>query len=185
MKKLCFFVKFAVLSPSLRWTQLFTEYICLIEHSSCSKSGHSTSYTSRFILSYSATNTSNRQFISNLSSVLSHLKPSTKCFMCGDFNYDLLQAQSKYTSRFSETMFDYCYYSLINKPTRTTSSSETVLDHVWTNIYLCLIKAKILLHLISDHLPLLTCYEATSIKVFKIQRSECSTQKISTTFTIH
>ena len=103
---------------------------------------------------------SNQQFISNLSSVISHLKPNTKCFIYGDFNYDLLQAENKYTSKFIETMFDHCFYSLINKPTRITSSSATVLDHVWTNIYSYVIKAKILLHPISDHLPLITCFEA-------------------------
>ena len=57
-------------------------------------------------------------------------------------------------------MFNHCFYSLINKPTRITSSSATILDHVWTNIYSRVIKAKILLYLISDHLPLFTCFEA-------------------------
>ena len=98
--------------------------------------------------------TSNQQFITNLGSVLSHLKPNTKCFIYGDFNYNLLQAENRYTSKIIETMFDDCFYSLINKPTRITNSSATVLDHVWTNIYSQVIKAKILLHPISDHLPL-------------------------------
>ena len=78
--------------------------------------------------------TSNQQFISDLSSVFSHLKPNTKCFIYGDFNYDLLQAENRCTSKFIETMFDHCFYSMINKPTRITSSSATVLVHVWTNI---------------------------------------------------
>ena len=104
--------------------------------------------------------TSNQQFISNLSCGLSHLKPNTKSFICGDFNYNLLPAENRYTSKFIETMFDHCFYSLINKPTRITSSSATVLDHIWTNTYSNVIKAKILLHPISDHLPLFTCFEA-------------------------
>ena len=104
--------------------------------------------------------TSNQQFISNLRSVLSHLTPNTKCFIYGDFIYDLLQAANRCTSKFIETMFDHCFYSMINKPTRITSSSATVLDDVWTNIYSYVIKAKILLHPISDHLPLFTCFEA-------------------------
>ena len=105
--------------------------------------------------------------------MLSHLKPNTKCFIYGDFNYDLLQAENRYTSKFIETMFDHCFYSMINKPTRITSSNATVLDHVWINIlesymaketrlllFTYVIKAKILLHPISDHLPLITCFEA-------------------------
>ena len=54
--------------------------------------------------------TSNQQFISNLSSVLSHLKPNTKCFIYGNFNYDLLQAEKRCTSKFIETTFDHCFY---------------------------------------------------------------------------
>ena len=73
--------------------------------------------------------TSNQQFIINLSSVLSPLNPNTKCFVYGDFNHKLLQAENKYTSKFVETMFDHCFYSLTNKSTRITSSSATVLDH--------------------------------------------------------
>ena len=125
--------------------------------------------------------TSNQQFITKLSSVSSHIKQNTECFIYGDFNYDLLQAENRYTSKFIETMFDHCLYSLINEPTRTTA---TVLDHVWTNRYSHVIKAKILLHPISDHLPL-HVLKHTSIKVFTIQRSESLTQKISTTFTMH
>ena len=79
--------------------------------------------------------------------------------MHGNFNYDLLQAENRYTSKLIETMLDHCFYSLINKPIRITSSSATILDHVWTNIYSQVITAKILLHPISDRLPLFTCFE--------------------------
>ena len=57
--------------------------------------------------------------------------------------------------KFIETMFDHCFYSLINKPTHIINSSATVLDNVWTNIYSYIIKLKILLYFISDPLPLL------------------------------
>ena len=50
---------------------------------------------------------SNQQFITNLNSVSSHLKPNTKCFILvyRDFIYDLMQAEHRYTSKFIETMF--------------------------------------------------------------------------------
>ena len=70
------------------------------------------------------------RFPANLFSVLSHLKSSSKCFIYGDFNYDLSRAENRYTSKFIETMFDHCFYSLINKPARIASSSATVLDQV-------------------------------------------------------
>ena len=75
---------------------------------------------------------SNQQFTTNLGFVLNHLKPNTKCFIYGDFNYVLPPAENRYryTSKFIKTMFDHCFYSLINKPTRITSSRPTVLDDV-------------------------------------------------------
>ena len=60
--------------------------------------------------------------------------------------------------------FDHCFYSLINKPTCITISSATVLDHVRTNIYSHVIKAKIILHPVSEHLPLFTCFQAKQHK---------------------
>ena len=57
-----------------------------------------------------------------------------------------------------------CSYSLINKPTRITDTSATILDHVWTNLYSENIKTGVLLHPISDHLPIITCYYTNQIK---------------------
>ena len=45
-----------------------------------------------------------------------------------------------------------CLY-FIDKPTRFTPSSATLLDHVYTNIYNRTVTADILLYDISDHLP--------------------------------
>ena len=137
--------------------------------------------------------TSNQQFITNLSSVLSHLKRNTKCFMYGDFNYDLLQAENRLFSKFIEKMFDHCFYSLINKLTCITSSSATVLDHVWTNICSHVIKAKVLLHPITDHLPLFTCFQAyqhksipnSKIRIFNSENINDFHNTLDSTFHIY
>ena len=57
-----------------------------------------------------------------------------------------------------DIMSDTSFYSLINKPTRITDTSATILDHVWTNLYSENIKTGVLLHSISDHSPVLACY---------------------------
>ena len=71
--------------------------------------------------------TSYQQFITNLSSVLSHLKPNTKCFIYGDFNYDLLQAENRFinTCLFMNhycKVFDKCF-PLTNPRPKTYSNS--------------------------------------------------------------
>ena len=51
-----------------------------------------------------------------------------------------------------DTMFDNCFYSSVNKPTRITNTSATLLDHDRTTLFSRDIKARVLLHLIADHL---------------------------------
>ena len=63
-----------------------------------------------------------------------------------------------------DIMPDNSFYSLIKKPTRITNTSATILDHVWTNLYSENIKTGVLLHPISDHLTVLTCYYTNQIK---------------------
>ena len=50
---------------------------------------------------------------------------------------------------------DNSFYSLINKPTRVADTSATILDQVWTNLYSENIKTGVILHPISDDLPVL------------------------------
>ena len=90
-------------------------------------------------------------------------------------------------------MFDQCFYSLINKPTRVTSSSATILDHVWTNIYSHVIKAKILLHIVSDRMPLFTCFKTyqhkrihnSKIRIFNSQNINHFHNTLNSTFNIN
>ena len=61
-------------------------------------------------------------------------KAKHKCFIMGDFNIDILNLTDQQTELFTNTMFSFNYYPLINKPTRLGETSFTVLDHIWTNI---------------------------------------------------
>ena len=63
-----------------------------------------------------------------------------------------------------DIMSDNSFYSLINKPTRIIDISATIFDHEWTNLYSKNIKTGVLLHPISDHLPVLICYYTNQIK---------------------
>ena len=54
-------------------------------------------------------------------------------------------------------MLDHNFCSLINKPTRISDTGATVLDQIWTNSCSDHIKSGIILHSISDHLPLFMC----------------------------
>ena len=104
---------------------------------------------------------SNQFFIANLKTTLRSIKANHKCFIFGDFNYDLFQQDSSKVNELLDTMSENCFYPLINKPTRITDTTATILDHVWTNLYSDEIKTGVLLHPISDHLPVLMCYSTS------------------------
>ena len=54
-------------------------------------------------------------------------KTKHKCFIMGDFNISLLNLTDQQTELFTNTMFSFTYYPLINKPTRLGETSSTPL----------------------------------------------------------
>ena len=79
---------------------------------------------------------SNEIFVSTLKNCLNLVKINQKCIITGDLNYDLANCENEHVNNFTEIMFENCYSPLINKPTRITDLSASVLDHMWTNIYM-------------------------------------------------
>ena len=71
----------------------------------------------------------------------------------GDFNFDLLNLTDTYTESFTDTMFSFKFYPLINKPSRITDTSSSAIDHIWTNITGSSIISAILVHKVADHFP--------------------------------
>ena len=93
-------------------------------------------------------------FNKHLSYALSAInKTKHKCFIMGDFNIDLLNTNDQYTESFTDTMFNFKFYPLINKPSRISDTSSTAIDHIWTNITGSTINSAILVHNIADHFP--------------------------------
>ena len=73
----------------------------------------------------------------------------------GDFNIDLLDVNNNNLETYVETMFDYNFYPLINKPTRIVKDKFSAIDHIWTNVTGAQIKSAILAHEIADHFPVI------------------------------
>ena len=77
------------------------------------------------------------------------------CFMCGDFNFDLLRYEnSNIVQSFVNSDLEKIFYSVSNKPTRVTSYSATVIDHIWCNFILkfqLTSTSRVLVTDISDH----------------------------------
>ncbi len=78
-------------------------------------------------------------------------------YLLGDFNINLFNIQNHVpTATFINTMFSHLGVPLINRPTRITQTSATLIDHIYTNAVQLLendYHSGILCMNISDHLP--------------------------------
>ncbi len=69
----------------------------------------------------------------------------------GDFNINLLHLDTDSSVQlFIDTLSSHSFYPLINKPTRITDSSQTLIDNIFTNDF-SNHKTGILITDISDH----------------------------------
>ena len=106
---------------------------------------------------YRPTNTDINCFNESLNIILDKLKCENKlCFLMGNYNINLLN-NDKHTPTydFVELMHSYSFLSLINRPTRITETSATLIDNIFVNCsdlqktFQCILVTDI-----SDHLPI-------------------------------
>ena len=105
-----------------------------------------------------------RGFFDSINLVLGELNNiKSKYFLMGDLNFNLLDLSDKKTEQFTDIMFNYNFYPLINIPEITDSSSSTI-DHTWTNVSNTSIKSIIIAHCVADHLPVILVSNLGKIK---------------------
>jgi exonuclease III len=90
-------------------------------------------------------------------------------YLMGDTNINLLNTDSHNgTSEFVDINFSHLVLPLINRPTRITDTSSTLIDNIFTNNVTTEKFTGILLTGITDHLPVFMIE-----KQFKLQRNKC------------
>ena len=96
-------------------------------------------------------------FTQKLINVLNSIHKEKKtCYLMGDFNINLLNSNiHNPTCEFVDTLYEYNFFPLINKPTRVTKVSATLIDNIFTNnIKHKGILSSILYTDITDHFPI-------------------------------
>ena len=74
--------------------------------------------------------------------------------LCGDFNIDLLKQEFKLCiNDHQNAIYSKGCCNIINKPTRITESSATLIDHIYTNATNNITSRGILIFEISHHMP--------------------------------
>lgn len=79
------------------------------------------------------------------------------CYIMGDFNINLLD-NTDYVRDFSNQFFSHTFFPVINKPTRVTKISATIIDHFWTNNMHNYNFSGIIYTSISDHFPVFSSF---------------------------
>ena len=122
---------------------------------------------------YRPPNTNLTDFLNKLQLILSKLKKEKKpCYLMGDFNLNIINSnQHEGTNQFLDLLYSHSFAPLIDRPTRITDHTSTLIDNIFCN-------AEPLTHLtgllytdISDHLP-----------IFIFNRSENSTVQRTISF---
>jgi hypothetical protein len=99
---------------------------------------------------------------------------SVRLYICdhaikGDFNIDLLKYEThKKTNDFIDDMISHNFIPLITKPTRVTTHSATIIDHIYTNNLNIKYKSGILLSDLADHFGIFTILEDKKKNVQKL-----------------
>ena len=125
----------------------------------------------------------NEKFLNNLYNCIHNSNESlNKCFITGDFNYDLSNQDNEHVCNFIEMMLEGHYFPVINKPTRITDTSATVLDHIWTNLHQQQIKSGVILNPLSDHLPVYMCFNLNKQNLYRPQQKRSFTPQSITKF---
>ena len=82
---------------------------------------------------YRRPNTNFQLFIEKYSQILSNIG-KTKCILTGDYNLDLLKfSTSQNVRELVDLSLQFDFKPFINKPTRVSGSSATIIDHIWCN----------------------------------------------------
>jgi len=115
---------------------------------------------------YRPPNTDITLFNASMDQLLSVIKRENKASsVMGDFNINLLNTDNHLgSSEFLNCMYSYSFFPLINRPTRITNQTATLIDNIFCNIAQNSVLDGILLTDISDHLPIF-CITANEINI--------------------
>lgn len=92
-------------------------------------------------------------FIDFMDQLLTKINSENKiAYLTGDFNVDLLKSDIHLpTSQFVDCLLSHAFLPVINKPTRITEYSQTLIDNIFTNAKLIDCSSLIICTDISDH----------------------------------
>lgn len=115
-----------------------------------------------FISLYRPPGTSTDTFNNELETLPNNNALNRNVVLMGDFNINLLKIDNhEPTANFNNLMLSNKFIPTINKPTRVTPFTLTLIDNIFINFYLDDSDSAILQYPISDHYPIILSLEQT------------------------
>ena len=119
-------------------------------------------------------------FIDQLNQTLQDITSvGNKCVFLGDFNIDILKLESTHTISYLNMLRSNAFHSIVNKPTRVTTTSSTLINH----ILISQITPGILSSDVSDHFPTFVLIKNVDKK--KVSASENTYYRCQTNFNLN
>jgi len=105
-------------------------------------------------------------------------------YFCGDYNIDFLNpSKSPAIEEFVDVMYSIGLYPCINKPSRITTHSATIIDNILTNNMSSKLESGLLINDITDHLPIFVLHEC---KHYNLDNSKINIQwRLRTDYTMN
>lgn len=108
---------------------------------------------------YRPPNSSIDDFITTLTDIIiTTITYGIPVYIMGDLNINILNYSDNNSQLLVNLFHSYGFFSTINKPTRVTSHSATLIDHIWTNNVDNYIHSGIIYSSISDHFPVTSSF---------------------------
>lgn len=101
-------------------------------------------------------------FSSNMEDIMDtiHNENNKQCMIMGDCNVDLLRFESHAkTNDFLEGIFSHGFIPVISKPTRVTTSTATLIDHMYSNLITSSYHSGIIINDVADHFGIFCIFQ--------------------------
>ena len=100
------------------------------------------------------------QFLEKYTAIISTVGEEDKlCYLSGDYNLDLLKSETDDSVReLVRLSHSRLFFNSIIKPTRVTSTTATIIDHIWSNNFNQHMIGGIVYSQITDHFPVFACF---------------------------
>ena len=117
---------------------------------------------------YRAPDSDTKRFIESTTQITEKINlENKKCYLLGDFNINLLRANdSDISGEFLDIIYSF-FKPLINKPTRITTNTATLIDNIFTNVFdnQATSVNGVLCADISDHIPIFHVHKMNDKKL--------------------